>query len=368
MRRREFVKAAGVGGAVASVGLAASTFPAPALAQDIKQFKMVTTWPKNFPGLGTGAERLAQRIGQMSEGKIEVKVFAAGELVPAFESFDAVSSGNAEMSHSAAYYWQGKSPAFNFFTAVPFGLLPMEHASWVAYGGGQELWDELAAPFNIKPFLRASTGPQMGGWFRREINTLDDYKGLKFRMPGLGGEVLRRLGAAVVNLPGGEIFPALQSGTIDGTEWVGPWHDLAFGFYKVAKLYYHPGWHEPGTTGEVMINLSVWQGLTKEQQALIEAAIEAEAWREYAEINAQNAGSLKVLVEQHGVDVRRFNDDLLLEIGRVSGEVVAEVGATDPLTQRIYESYMNFRRTAVDWGEIADQGYYNARSLPFQYG
>jgi TRAP-type mannitol/chloroaromatic compound transport system substrate-binding protein len=272
------------------------------------------------------------------------------------------------MSHSAAYYWQGKSPGFNFFTAVPFGLLPMEHASWVAYGGGQELWDELAAPFNIKPFLRASTGPQMGGWFRREINTLDDYKGLKFRMPGLGGEVLRRLGAAVVNLPGGEIFPALQSGTIDGTEWVGPWHDLAFGFYKVAKLYYHPGWHEPGTTGEVMINLSVWQGLTKEQQALIEAAIEAEAWREYAEINAQNAGSLKVLVEQHGVDVRRFNDDLLLEIGRVSGEVVAEVGATDPLTQRIYESYMNFRRTAVDWGEIADQGYYNARSLPFQYG
>jgi TRAP-type mannitol/chloroaromatic compound transport system substrate-binding protein len=368
MKRRDFVRSAGVGGVVAGASLAASSFPAPAIAQGVKQFKMVTTWPKNFPGLGTGAERLAERITTMSEGKIEVKVFAAGELVPAFESFDAVSSGNAEMSHSASYYWQGKSPGFNYFTTVPFGLSPMEHASWIAYAGGQELWDELAVQFNIKPFLRASTGPQMGGWFRREINTLDDYKGLKFRMPGLGGEVLRRLGAAVVNLPGGEIFPALQSGTIDGTEWVGPWHDLAFGFYKVATLYYHPGWHEPATTGEVMVNLQVWEALTQEEQAMIKAAIEAEAWREYAEINAHNADSLKVLVEEHGVELRRFNDELLMEIGRVAGEVVAEVGASDPMTQKIYDSYMDFRAKAVSWGEIAEQGYYNARSLPFQYG
>jgi TRAP-type mannitol/chloroaromatic compound transport system substrate-binding protein len=369
MKRRDFVKSVGAGGALIGAAAAAtSSFPTPALSQGIKQFKMVTSWPKNFPGLGTGAEILAQRITEMSGGKIEVKVYAAGELVPAFESFDAVSSGNAEMSHSAAYYWQGKSPGFNFFTAVPFGLLPMEHASWIAYGGGQELWDELATQFNIRPFLRASTGPQMGGWFRREVNTLDDYKGLKFRMPGLGGEVLRRLGAAVVNLPGGEIFPALQSGTIDGTEWVGPWHDLAFGFYKVAQFYYHPGWHEPGTTGEVLINTAAWESLTSEEQAMMKAAIEAEAWREYAEINAQNAGSLKVLVEDHNVQVRRFNDELLQEIGRVSGDVVAEVGATDPLTQRIYDSYMDFRTRAMEWGEIADQGYYNARSLPFQYG
>jgi TRAP-type mannitol/chloroaromatic compound transport system substrate-binding protein len=368
MKRRDFVKTAGVGGAVVGAAAAASAFPAPAIAQGTKQFKMVTTWPKNFPGLGTGAERMAQRIGQISEGRIEIKVFAAGELVPPFQSFDAVSSGNAEISHSAAYYWQGKSPAFNFFTAVPFGLLPMEHASWIAYGGGQELWDELGAQFNIKPFLRASTGPQMGGWFNREINTLDDFQGLKFRMPGLGGEVLRRLGAAVVNLPGGEIFPALQSGTIDGTEWVGPWHDLAFGFYKVAKLYYHPGWHEPGTTGEVMINLQVWESLTPEEQALFRAAIEAEAWQEYADINAHNADSLRVLVEQHGVELRRFNDDLLKEIGRVSGEVVAELASSDPLTQRVYDSYMEFRSQSIGWAAIADQDYYNARSLPFQYG
>jgi TRAP-type mannitol/chloroaromatic compound transport system substrate-binding protein len=368
MKRRDFVRTVGAGGALVGTAAAAASFPTPAIAQGAKQLKMVTTWPKNFPGLGTGAERLAQRITTMSEGKIEVKVFAAGELVPPFQSFDAVSAGNAEMSHSASYYWQGKSPGFNYFTTVPFGLLPMEHASWVVYGGGQALWDELAAQFDIKPFLRASTGPQMGGWFRREINTLDDFKGLKFRMPGLGGEVLRRLGTAVVNLPGGEIFPALQSGTIDGTEWVGPWHDLAFGFYKVAQHYYWPGWHEPGTTGEVMINRQVWEGMTGEEQALIEAAIAAEAWQEYADINAHNADSLKVLVEQLNVDVRRFNDDLLKEIGRISGEVVAEVGASDPLTQKIYDSYMDFRSKSVGWAEISDQGYYNARSLPFQYG
>lgn len=369
MKRRDFVKSVGAGGALVGAAAAAtSSFPAPALAQGIKQFKMVTTWPKNYPGQGTGAERMAERITSMSEGRIEVKVYAAGELVPAFESFDAVSSGNAEMAHSASYYWQGKSPGFNFFTTVPFGLAPMEQAAWTAYGGGQELWDELGAGFNIKPFPRASTGPQMGGWFRREMNTLDDYKGLKFRMPGLGGEVLRRLGAAVVNLPGGEIFPALQSGAIDGTEWVGPWNDLAFGFYKVAKLYYHPGWHEPGTTGDVMINLQVWESLTPEEQALLQAAIEAEAWREYSEFNARNADALKVLVDDHGVELRRFNDDLLKEIGRVSGEVVAEVGSSDPMTQKIYASYMGFRGKAVGWGEIAEQGYYNARSLPFQYG
>jgi TRAP-type mannitol/chloroaromatic compound transport system substrate-binding protein len=368
MKRREFVKTAGVGGAVAGAALAASSFPAPAIAQGIKQFKMVTTWPKNFPGLGTGAERLAQRINETSEGQIEVKVFAAGELVPAFESFDAVSSGNAEMSHSVSYYWQGKSPGFNFFATVPFGLSAIEHKAWIEYGGGIERWEELAAQFNVKPLLRASTGPQMGGWFRREINTLDDYKGLKFRMPGLGGEVLRRLGAAVVNLPGGEIFPALQSGTIDGTEWVGPWNDLAFGFYKVAKLYYHPGWHEPCTTGEVLFNLQVWEDLTPTQQAMMQAVVEAEAWREYADFSAHNADSLKVLVEEHGVDVRRFNDDLLNEIGRISGDVVAEVGTSDPLTQQIYNSYMDFRGKALGWAALSEQSYYNARSLPFQYG
>jgi len=338
MKRRDFVKTAGAGGAVAGAAIAASTFPAPGIAHGIKQFKMVTTWPKNFPGLGTGAERLAQRITTMTGGQLEVKVFAAGELVPAFESFDAVSSGNAEMSHSAAYYWQGKPPAFNFFAAVPFG-----RTAWIAYSGGEELWDEVAAPFNIKPFLCASTGVQMGGWFRREIKSLDDYKGLKFRMPGLGGEVLRRLGTAAVNLPGGEIFPALQSGTIDGTEWVGPWHDLAFGFYKIAKYYYWPGWHEPGATGEIMMNRQAWEGLTKEEQATIQSAIEAEAWQQFADFNARNAEALTQLIDTHGVQLRRYSDDLLVQVGRVAEAVVAEIGESDELTRQVYESYLAFR-------------------------
>jgi TRAP-type mannitol/chloroaromatic compound transport system substrate-binding protein len=365
MKRRDFVRTAGAGSAVAGAAIAASTFPAPAIAQGIKQFKMVTTWPKNFPANGTGAERLAQRITTMSGGQLEVKVFAAGELVPAFESFDAVSSGNAEMSHSVSYYWQGKSPAFNFFTAVPFGLTATEHAAWITYGGGQELWDEVAAPFDIKPFLRASTGVQMGGWFNKEINALDDYKGLKFRMPGLGGEVLRRLGAAVINLPVGEIFPALQSGAIDGTEWVGPWHDMAAGFYKVAKFYYWPGWHEPGTTGEVMVNLKAWEGLSEEHKAIIRAAVGAEAWQEFSDFNAHNADALTQLIDAHDVQLRRYSDDLLVQVGRVAEDVVAEIGESDGLTGKVYESYLAFRRKAVGWARISDQGYLAARALLF---
>ncbi|MGI9509824.1 MAG: TRAP transporter substrate-binding protein [Geminicoccaceae bacterium] len=362
MKRRDFVTSAATGGLVTGAAVAASSFPAPAIAQGTRQLKMVTTWPKNFPGLGTGAESLAQRITAMSDGALDVKVFAAGELVPPFESFDAVSSGNAEMSHSVSYYWQGKTPAFNFFATVPFGLTATEQAAWIAYGGGQELWDELCADFNVKPFPRASTGVQMGGWFNKEINSLDDFQGLKFRMPGLGGEVLRRLGAAVVNLPGGEIFPALQAGTIDGTEWVGPWNDLAFGFYKVAKYYYGPGFHEPATTGEVLLNKGVWDDMSDSEKALIEAAIQAEAWREFAEYNATNADSLKVLLDEHGVELRSFSPELFEEIRNVASEVVAEVGATDEVTKKIYDSYMAFQEKAIGWSKLSEQGYLNARS------
>ena len=361
MKRRKFVTSAATGGLATGAAVAAS-FPAPAIAQGTRQLKMVTTWPKNFPGLGTGAENLAKRITAMSDGALDVKVFAAGELVPPFESFDAVSSGNAEMSHSVSYYWQGKTPAFNFFATVPFGLTATEQAAWIAYGGGQELWDEVCADFNVKPFPRASTGVQMGGWFNKEINSLDDFQGLKFRMPGLGGEVLRRLGAAVVNLPGGEIFPALQAGTIDGTEWVGPWNDLAFGFYKVAKFYYGPGFHEPATTGEVLLNKAVWEDMSDSEKALIEAAIQAEAWREFAEYNATNADSLKTLLDEHGVQLRSFTPELFAEIRKVSAEVVAEVGATDEATKKVYDSYMAFQEKAIGWSKLSEQGYLNARS------
>ena len=359
MKRRKFLKGAAAGG----VAAAAATVAAPAISQGIKQLKMVTTWPKNFPGLGTGAERLAKRIGTMSDGKLQVKVYGAGELVPAFQSFDAVSSGKAEMSHSVSYYWQGKAPAFNFFASVPYGFTAMEHAAWMLWGGGLEMWTELCDQFNVVPFMRASTGVQMGGWYRKEMNSLDDFNGLKFRMPGLGGEVLRSLGATVVNLPGGEISAALQAGTIDGTEWVGPWHDLAFGFYKVAKFYYWPGLHEPCTTGEVLVNKTVWSGLSKQHQEIIRVAVQAEAIIEHAEFQYKSADALAVLLIQHGVQLRNFSDEMLKGFGKAALEVVAQVGNKDPFTKKVYDSFMAQRKKAIGWSALGEQAYFNARSL-----
>jgi TRAP-type mannitol/chloroaromatic compound transport system substrate-binding protein len=359
MKRRKFLQGAAAGG----VAAAAATVSAPAISQGIRQLKMVTTWPKNFPGLGTGAERLAHRITTMSGGKLQVKVYAAGELVPPFQSFDAVSQGQAEMSHSASYYWQGKSPAFNFFTAMPYGFTAAEHYAWMLWGDGHKLWTELCDNFNLVPFMRASTGVQMGGWYRKEVNSLDDFKGLKFRMPGLGGEVLRKLGATVVNLPGGEIFPALQAGTIDGTEWVGPFNDLAFGFYKVAKYYYWPGFHEPCTTGEVLVNKKVWASLSKEHQEIIAVAVQAEATIELAEFTYKSGDSLEALLNKHGVQLRKYNDDLLRSFGAASKEVIAEIGNKDPLTKKVYDSYMASLKKLSGWSALGEQGYMNARSL-----
>jgi TRAP-type mannitol/chloroaromatic compound transport system substrate-binding protein len=359
MKRRTFLQGAAAGG----VAAAAATVSAPAISQGVKQLKMVTTWPKNFPGLGTGAERLATRIGVMSGGKLQIKVFAAGELVPAFQSFDAVSQGNADLSHSVSYYWQGKSPAFNFFAAVPFGFNAAEHYAWMLWGDGLKLYTELCGNFGVVPLMRASTGVQMGGWYRKEVNSLDDFKGLKFRMPGLGGEVLRKLGATVVNLPGGEIFPALQAGTIDGTEWVGPFNDLAFGFYKVAKFYYWPGFHEPCTTGEILVNKKVWEELSKDQQEIIATATQAEATLELAEFTYKSGDALDVLLNQHGVQMRKFNDTLLQGFGAAAKEVVSEIGNKDPFTKKVYDNYMVALKKAKGWSELGEQGYMNARSL-----
>ena len=299
---------------------------------------MVTTWPKNFPGLGTGAQRLADRITSGTEGRIEVKLFAAGELVPPFESFDAVSQGTADMYHAAEYYWQGKSKAFNFFATVPFGLTASEVDAWIYHAGGQELWDELGADFNLKPLMAGNTGVQWGGWFNKEMNSVEDFKGLKMRMPGLGGEVLRRVGATAIALPGGEIFPALQSGTIDATEWVGPWNDLAFGFYKITKYYYWPGFHEPGTVLSFGINKEVWESLSASDQSLFQTAAAAENSYVLAEFNARNSDALETLINEHGVQVRRVSDEMLNALGEASGQVVAEVGAEGrPHTARLRE-------------------------------
>lgn len=355
--RREFLKTAGIGAAAT----AATTIAAPAIAQNKIQAKMVTTWPKNFPGLGTGAQRVADRITAMTDGRIDVKLFAAGELVPAFESFDAVASGAAEMYHGADYYWQGKHKGFNFFTAVPLGFTAQELEAWVHFGGGQELWDELAGGFGVKSFLAGNTGVQMGGWYRNPITKLDELKGLKIRMPGLGGEVLRKLGASAVALPGGEIFPALQAGTIDATEWVGPWNDMAFGFYKILKNYMYPGFHESGSGLAVGINKKFWEGLSKSDQALVEAACAAENDIMMAEYNARNGAALTELIEKHGVQLHKFPDEVFKQIADASESVVAEAGSVDDIGKRIYESYIKFRKEVGGWTKLSDEAYTVAR-------
>ncbi|HEX9569441.1 MAG TPA: TRAP transporter substrate-binding protein [Rhodospirillales bacterium] len=366
MKRRRFV--AGAARAVAAAGLAAATLPAPALAQGKRELRMVTTWPRDFPGLGTAAQRLADSITAMSGGRLTVKAFAAGELVPPFESFDAVSGGAAEMYHAIEHYWQDRSRAFNFFAAVPFGLTASEMAAWIYEGGGQALWDELAAGFNVKPFQVGNTGVQMGGWFNHQINGLADFKGLKMRMPGLGGEVVQRIGAVTVSLPGAKIFPSLHSGAIDASEWGGPWNDLELGLYKVAKYYYYPGFHEPGTALSAGVNLKLWRSLGADDQALIAHAMAAENARATAEYNARNAAALETLRRKHKVDLRRFPDDVLRAAGAAAGEVVGGIGASsDPLARRIYESFRGFRKPALAWSHHGDQSFTNARLMPFKY-
>ncbi len=365
MKRRRFI--AGVGRAAAAAGVAPA-LAAPALAQGARELRMVTTWPKDFPGLGTAAQRLAASITAMSGGRLKVKVFAAGELVPPFESFDAVSGGAADIYHAIEHYWQDRSRAFNFFAAVPFGLTSAEMAAWIYEAGGQALWDELAAGFNVKPFQVGNTGVQMGGWFNRQINGLADFKGLKMRMPGLGGEVVNRIGGVAVSIPGAKIFPSLQSGAIDATEWGGPWNDLELGLYKVAKHYYYPGFHEPGTALSAGVNLKLWRSLGADEQALIGHAMAAENARSTAEYNARNAVALDVLRRKHKVDLRRFPDDVLSAAGAAAGEVVAAIGgAGDPLAARIYEHFRSFRKQALAWSHHGDQSFTLARLMPFKY-
>ncbi|MFT5090730.1 MAG: TRAP-type mannitol/chloroaromatic compound transport system substrate-binding protein [Candidatus Latescibacterota bacterium] len=365
--RRHFIKKASLASAAALVACGNAQEPSAPAVQTRRHFKwkMVTAWPKNFPGLGTGANHLAKSIGEMSGGQLEIKIYGAGELVPALGVFDAVSGGTAEMGHAGAYYWKGKHEATQFFSAVPFGLSAQEMNGWLRYGGGQELWDELYAPFGLKPFPVGNTGVQMGGWFNREINEVGDFSGLIMRMPGLGGEVLRRLDATVQTLPGGEIFQALKTGAIDATEWVGPYNDLAFGFHQAAKYYYWPGWHEPGTTMEGMINKEAWDALPTDLQHLVRYACQAANEDMLAEFTARNNTALTTLVEKHGVQLRRFSDEVLKEIGRISTAVVAEIADKDPMSKKIYDSFARFRRESISYTRISEEAYTQARALTF---
>lgn len=366
--RRNILKGAGIVGAAALVaacdsGSDSGTASAPAILSKKRNLKMVTSWPKNFPGTGTGAERLARRIEELSDSAIKIKVYAAGELVGPLESFDAVSQGKADMYHAAEYYWQGKSPAFNFFASVPMGMTASEMTAWIRFGGGQELWDELSARFNVKPLLGGNTGTQMGGWFNRDMNSVEDFQGLRIRMPGLGGEVMRRIGATPVTKQVGEIFQSLSQGNIDATEWIGPWNDLAFGFHTIAKKYYYPGIHEPGTALGFGTNKDLWESFSPHERLIFENAAMAENDYMFSEFNANNARALETLINEHDVELKRFDDAILAKLAEVSAEVVADAAKTDALTTRIYDSFMEARRGSIRWGEISEQAFMHARSL-----
>jgi TRAP-type mannitol/chloroaromatic compound transport system substrate-binding protein len=358
VRRRELVAGAG------SLAVAATLpFPAPALAQGLRQLKMVTDWPDGTPGLHTSAARFAETIGAATGGRVKVEVFPAGALVRPFETFDAVSAGVADLYHSFEGYFEQKSRALHFFAAIPFGFTADELFAWIQYGGGQELWDTLSAQFGVKPLLCTSTGCQMGGWFVREVNSPEDYKGLRYRMGGLGAEVLRHLGAVVVTLPGGEIMPALQSGAIHASEWIGPWLDMALGLNKAAEFYYYPAFHEPGSGFSIGINKGVWEGLDVNDRQVFEAVAACEYARSLAEFNANNAVSLRKLRDEGAVKIRKFDDSLLKAFLAISKDVVAEIGSGDELSKKIYASYEQFRASIMDWSDIAERAFLNSRRL-----
>ena len=325
------------------------------------RWTLITTWPKNLPGLGMAPERLADNVRRMSAGRLDIKVYGAGELVPAFEVFDAVSQGTAEMGHGAAYYWRGKLPAAAMFSTVPFGMTAQEMNGWLHHGGGLELWRELYAPFDLIPMAAGNSGVQMAGWFNKEINSLADLQGLKMRIPGLGGEVLQRAGGVAVAMPGSEVFTSLQTGVIDATEWVSPFNDLALGLQSVAQYYYYPGWHEPGTTLEALVNKSAWESLPADLQAIVETACRAVNTDLLDELTVQNAAALKTLVEEHDVQVRELPADVVQRLRVLSAQVVAQAGEGDELAQRIHASYSRFLAEVRAYHAITEQAYVNAR-------
>lgn len=361
MKRRHFISAVGAGSLATMAGCQPKESNCEQGAQvsskETIRWNMVTTWPKNFQGLGEGAEHLAKVINEMSGGRLEVKVFGSGEIVPALEVFDAVSSGTAEMGHGAAYYWRGKMPGAAFFSTLPFGLNAVEITAWLLKGGGYELWRELYDRFNVVPFIAGNTGVQMAGWFNKEINSLDDIQGLRMRIPGLGGEVLKRAGGTPVLRAASDVFTSLETGNIDAAEWVGPYNDLAMGLYKAAEYYYYPGWHEPGTTLEAIVNKEAFNALPADLQAIVTNACHAANQDILSDFTARNNEALKVLVDEHQVKLRKLPDDVLERLRELAMEVVTESVANDPLGQRTLASYLDFKEQVRAWHDISEFAY-----------
>ena len=326
----------------------------------VVEWKLVTTWPKNLPGLGSAGENFARYVGEMSNGRLQVTVFGAGEIVPAFEVFDAVSQGVAQVGHGASYYWKGKIPASVFFTAVPFGMTAQEMNGWLHYGGGLELWQELYEPYGVVPFAGGSTGVQMAGWFNRELMSAEDLRGLKMRIPGLAGEVFDAAGGTAVRISGGEVYTSMQTGVIDAVEWVGPYNDRTLGLNEVAKFYYFPGWHEPGAMLEFTVNANALAELPEDLKAIVKYAARAANQDMLDEFTARNNESLRSLVAG-GTQLRRLPDDVLALLYEKSEIALEQLIEGDQMAAKIADSYRAFFRDVRAYHEISERAYLNAR-------
>jgi TRAP-type mannitol/chloroaromatic compound transport system substrate-binding protein len=345
----------------------AAAASAPAVTTGKLEWRMVTTWPKNFPGLGVGAENLAKRITEMSDGRLTVKVYSAGEMVPPLQSLDAVINGSAEMSHGAAYYWQNKNPGLSFFTGVPFGMTSRELSAWVRHMGGQAIWDEIYDQFGVQGFLSGDTGTQAGGWFRNELKGVADVQGMRFRTPGLGGQVWQKLGASVTNMAAGEIFQALQTGTLDAAEFVGPYNDLALGFHQICKNYYFPSFIEPGLATELVVNKSKFAALPKDLQAIVRTASQAEYDQVASDFTANDPRALATLVKEHGVQIRQFPDSIMEAGAKAALEIMQGLRNSDnALAKKATESFISSLNVLRTRTEGTDQPFLRAREKYFK--
>jgi TRAP-type mannitol/chloroaromatic compound transport system substrate-binding protein len=360
MRRRQFI--GGLTGAAAVTACRPQAEIGATASTERFEWKLVTTWPPNFPGLGTGVNTLVRYIETMSAGRIRIRVYAANELIPALEVFDAVSRGTAEIGHGAAYYWRGQSEAAQFFCSIPFGMNAHEMNGWLYYGGGLALWRETYEPFNLMPFPAGNTGVQMGGWFNKRIDSLADLQGLKMRIPGVGGEALRLAGGTPVTLAGSEIFTALQTGSIDATEWVGPYNDLAMGLDQAARYYYYPGWQEPGPTLECIINQSAWDSLPADLKAIVEVACQATNQDMTSEYMARNAAALRQLDENPDVEILSFPGPVLDGLKALTLEVIEGLAARDARVARVWDSYRGFLEESATWQRVSEQAYLATRT------
>ncbi|MSP49082.1 MAG: ABC transporter substrate-binding protein [Alphaproteobacteria bacterium] len=361
MKRRAFLGAAGAGAAVAALA-------SPAVAQGRVEWRMVTAWPKDLPGLGTGADRFARRVGEMSGGRLVVRVHPAGDLVAPLQGFDAVANGTAEMSHGAAYHHAEKSKAFAFFTSVPFGLTADEHLAWLRHGGGQRLWDELAEPFGVKPILCGATGARMAGWFRKEIRKPDDLNGLKISIDGLGAQALARLGAKPVRLAASEIAGALQAKTIDAADGFGPAADLGLELHKAARFFYWPGVLEPSTAVELLVSKAKFDALPGDLRAILDAAAATESSEMPAELAFRSGPALQVLTSRNGAQLRQMPREVLTALGNASGQLMRELADdADPQVRKVAQVYLAQRRDLVAWFRTAEQGFAAARDLKIFY-